>query len=121
MVPPPDPLLRRTVPLGWHMGSRRAKPGSARRWVRHLVFDEAFVNLPLWRSATTTRATPLDEDDVPELVAACNDPEIPRWIPFIPSPYTEADALDFIRGESRPDIDHSFAMTLEGDWRDRSG
>src|SRR6187401_2314383 len=25
-----DPLLRRTVPLGWHWGSRRAKPGPAR-------------------------------------------------------------------------------------------
>jgi RimJ/RimL family protein N-acetyltransferase len=58
---------------------------------------------------------PWTEDDVPALVVACNDPEIPRWIPFIPAPYTQADALDFIRGESRPDIDHSFAMTLEGD------
>ena len=53
------------------------------------------------------------EDDVPALVAACNDPEIPRWIPVIPSPYTEADALAFIRGESRPQIDHSYAISVD--------
>jgi RimJ/RimL family protein N-acetyltransferase len=51
------------------------------------------------------------EDDVPTLVAACNDTEITRWIPFIPVPYTEADALAFVRGEVRPDLDHSFAIT----------
>ena len=39
------------------------------------------------------------EDDVPALVDACNDPEITRWIPVIPSPYTEEDALAFVRGE----------------------
>jgi RimJ/RimL family protein N-acetyltransferase len=54
------------------------------------------------------------EDDVPALVAACNDSEITRWIPVIPSPYTERDALAFIRGEIPPEIDHSFAMTDAG-------
>jgi len=54
------------------------------------------------------------EEDVPALVAACNDPEIPRWIPVIPSPYTKQDALAFIRGEVRPDLDHSFAITVGG-------
>ena len=54
---------------------------------------------------------PWTEDDVPALAAACNDPEITRWIPRIPSPYTEQDALAFIRGEVRPDLDHSFAVT----------
>jgi len=57
---------------------------------------------------------PWTEDDVPALAAACNDPEIPRWIPVIPSPYTEQDALAFIRGEVRPDLDHSFAITFGG-------
>ena len=57
---------------------------------------------------------PWAEDDVPALAAACNDLEIPRWIPVIPSPYTEQDALAFIRGEVRPDLDHSFAITFGG-------
>jgi RimJ/RimL family protein N-acetyltransferase len=54
------------------------------------------------------------EGDVPALVAACNDPEISRWIPVIPSPYTEDDARAFVSGEARPEIDHSFAVTWAG-------
>lgn len=54
---------------------------------------------------------PWAEDDVPALVEACNDPEITRWIPLIPVPYTEADAFAFVRGEARPELDHSFAVT----------
>jgi RimJ/RimL family protein N-acetyltransferase len=35
------------------------------------------------------------EGDVPAIVAACQDPEIPRWT-RVPSPYTEADAREFL-------------------------
>ena len=38
---------------------------------------------------------PLAEEDVPEVVAACQDPEIPRWT-VVPSPYTEDDAREFL-------------------------
>jgi RimJ/RimL family protein N-acetyltransferase len=55
------------------------------------------------------------EADVPAIVAACNDPEIPRWIPVIPRPYTEADALAFVSGEARPEEARSFAITVGGD------
>jgi RimJ/RimL family protein N-acetyltransferase len=54
---------------------------------------------------------PWEEADVPTLVAACNDPEITRWIPVIPSPYTEDDARAFIGGTSE---DYSLAMALDG-------
>jgi RimJ/RimL family protein N-acetyltransferase len=40
------------------------------------------------------------EDDIPEIVAACSDPEIPRWT-SVPSPYTEADARAF-QADLRP-------------------
>ena len=56
---------------------------------------------------------PWTEADVPALVVACNDPEIVRWIPVIPSPYTEQDALAFISGEARPELDYSLAITRE--------
>ena len=56
---------------------------------------------------------PWTEADVPALVIACNDPEISYWIPLIPSPYTEEDALTFVRGDVRPE-EQSLAMTLEG-------
>jgi RimJ/RimL family protein N-acetyltransferase len=39
---------------------------------------------------------PWRTDDAPALAAACDDPEIARWIPMIPSPYTEDDARAFL-------------------------
>lgn len=56
---------------------------------------------------------PWTEDDVDAMVAGCNDAEVAWWIPTIPSSYTEADALAFIRGEVRPD-EHSLAIVLDG-------
>ena len=53
------------------------------------------------------------EEDVPALVAGCNDPEIAHWIPPIPHPYTEHDALEFLRGEVAP-ADYRLAITLDG-------
>ena len=48
------------------------------------------------------------EEDAPALIRACQDPEIVRWLPVIPSPYGEQDARDYLeqcrlnweRGES---------------------
>ena len=34
--------------------------------------------------------------DLDAVVAACQDPEIARWILRVPSPYTEQHARDFI-------------------------
>ena len=56
------------------------------------------------------RLRPWTEDDVEAIVAGCNDPDVAWWIPTIPSPYTEQDALAFIRGEVAPDAD---AMAIE--------
>jgi RimJ/RimL family protein N-acetyltransferase len=56
---------------------------------------------------------PWTEDDVDALVAGCNDPDVAHWIPTIPHPYTEADALAFIRGEVRGDHD-AMAIELDG-------
>ena len=36
------------------------------------------------------------DDDVPAVQAACQDPEIARWIPVIPQPYTEQSAREFV-------------------------
>jgi [ribosomal protein S5]-alanine N-acetyltransferase len=45
------------------------------------------------------RLRPWREGDVPSLVEACQDPEIPRWT-VVPSPYTEVDARAFIAGQT---------------------
>jgi RimJ/RimL family protein N-acetyltransferase len=49
---------------------------------------------------------PFVDADVPAIVAACQDPEIPRWT-SVPSPYTEEDARSFLAGA--PNV-HSFAV-----------
>lgn len=38
---------------------------------------------------------PLGDEDAGAIAAICQDPEIPRWT-NVPSPYDEADALDFL-------------------------
>jgi RimJ/RimL family protein N-acetyltransferase len=38
---------------------------------------------------------PFENGDVPAIVEACQDPEIPRWTD-VPSPYTEADARGWL-------------------------
>jgi RimJ/RimL family protein N-acetyltransferase len=42
---------------------------------------------------------PWREADVPAIHAACQDPEIQRWIPLIPRPYTLEDARAFVADE----------------------
>jgi RimJ/RimL family protein N-acetyltransferase len=39
------------------------------------------------------------EDDVPAIHAACQDPEIQRWIPLIPRPYELEHARAFVADE----------------------
>jgi RimJ/RimL family protein N-acetyltransferase len=41
---------------------------------------------------------PWREDDAPAVFSACQDPEILRWIPVIPRPYTREDADAFVAG-----------------------
>jgi RimJ/RimL family protein N-acetyltransferase len=54
---------------------------------------------------------PFVDADVPAIVAACQDPEIPRWT-SVPSPYTEEDARSFLAGW--PNV-HSFAVVDASD------
>ena len=37
-----------------------------------------------------------DESDIEDSVVACSDPEVIRWIPRIPTPYSEQDAREFL-------------------------
>jgi RimJ/RimL family protein N-acetyltransferase len=39
---------------------------------------------------------PYRSDDVEAVYAACQDPDIQRWISVIPSPYTRADAREYV-------------------------
>jgi RimJ/RimL family protein N-acetyltransferase len=52
------------------------------------------------------------EADAPAVHAACQDPEILRWIPVIPRPYTLEHARAFVTGASGFGP-HQFAMLLD--------
>jgi len=43
---------------------------------------------------------PFRPDDVDAVLAACQDPEIPRWIAAVGVPYTWEDAAAFVTGEA---------------------
>lgn len=60
---------------------------------------------------------PYRREDVPAVTAGCQDPEVPRWT-TIPSPYSEADARDFIgRSDSdrRAGRELALAIVAAGD------
>lgn len=40
------------------------------------------------------------ETDLPDVVAACSDPEVPRWT-LVPSPYGEAEGRAFLEGQAQ--------------------
>src|SRR4029078_3931520 len=40
--------------------------------------------------------------DVPDIVRACNDPLVPRYVPVVPVPYTEAHGRAFVERSSQP-------------------
>jgi RimJ/RimL family protein N-acetyltransferase len=51
-------------------------------------------------------------EDVPAVTAACQDPEIERWLAFVPQPYTEADARFYVQDcIDAPEERKPFAIT----------
>ena len=56
---------------------------------------------------------PWREDDAPAVYAACQDPELQRWLPDLPRPYTYDDAFAFVTGAL--DLGRlQFAITEDG-------
>ena len=57
-------------------------------------------------------------DDVPAIAEACRDPEIARWIPFVPVPYTQRDAAEYVEAcLAADDGRYPLAMTSAEDDR----
>lgn len=54
------------------------------------------VELPEELSDGVVTVRPWRMDDLPALVAACNDETLHRWLPMIPYPYSEEDGREFI-------------------------
>src|SRR5919199_5111348 len=57
---------------------------------------------------------PWTDRDVQAIYDACQDPEIPKWIPLVPSTYTERDAREYVRNTKlwwRDGASATFAIT----------
>ena len=57
---------------------------------------------------------PPQETDLSAVVAACSDPEIPRFLPLVPAPYREQDGREWLARAAdkwqRADEEHVFAI-----------
>jgi RimJ/RimL family protein N-acetyltransferase len=56
--------------------------------------------------------------DLPAIVAACQDPDIPRFIPYIPIPYGEKEGrafLDFVERAWSESDERTFAICVDED------
>jgi RimJ/RimL family protein N-acetyltransferase len=58
------------------------------------VSELTFPDPPLRAEGILLR--PWSTADVPAIVAACQDPTIPAYMPHIPSPYSSADAISWL-------------------------
>jgi RimJ/RimL family protein N-acetyltransferase len=71
---------------GWVATLHRDDPrGPTTRWLAtpHLLGDRVALR-------------PLVEEDVPAVVEGCSDPRTQHWLAFLPRPYAEADARDWL-------------------------
>jgi RimJ/RimL family protein N-acetyltransferase len=68
----------------------------------------------------TVRVRPPATADVPAIVAACDDPELARWLPRLPSPYGRRDAEAWVDGSAAWWQDGSVATFVVED-ADRDG
>lgn len=54
------------------------------------------------------------EDDVNDLVEGLNNINVSRWLAFVPYPYTEKDAKEYIE-RTKNSIDYEFAIVLKSE------
>jgi RimJ/RimL family protein N-acetyltransferase len=62
-----------------------------------VVAELPFPDPPLQAAGVLLRAW--SDADVPAVVAACQDRSIAEWSPVIPFPYTEQDAVEWLRAQ----------------------
>jgi RimJ/RimL family protein N-acetyltransferase len=53
---------------------------------------------------------PPTDADVPAIVDACQDPELSRFIPGFPSPYTEKDARNWLASRPKEDVSRTLLI-----------
>jgi dipeptidase E len=80
-----------------------------------LVLDDggrvSVLGRPIIRTPRLVLREP-DLRDIPRIVAGCSDPDVPRFIPFVPAPYTERDAREWLA--AAPPDERRFAISEDG-------
>jgi len=73
-----------------------------------------FPDPPLGDDVVTLR--PWSLDDVEAVTKACQDPDVARWT-TVPTPYTEADAIAYLRAVTDPALEYqlNFAVVRRDD------
>ena len=85
-----------------------------------MALDLSTVDLPT-EVVRTERLVlrPHRDDDVDPVTAACQDPDLQRWLTALPSPYTRDDAVAFVRdisaGGRARGTDLSCAIEADGE------
>jgi RimJ/RimL family protein N-acetyltransferase len=71
-------------------------------WIGSIVRGDDLAPVTPWLTVPDLRGEgvvlrPWRPDDVPRVAEACADPQTRRWLAGLPSPYTVADAQEFVR------------------------
>ncbi len=71
-------------------------------WIGSIARGDVMAPLNRWLSVPWLRGErvllrPWRDDDVPRVTEACADPTTQRWLAGLPSPFTVADAQEFVR------------------------
>ena len=77
-----------------------ATPGPAPCWPTTLASRSGAGSTTRSCEGPGVRLRPFREDDAARVVEACRDERTRMWLGDLPSPYTEEDALAFIRGRT---------------------
>ena len=86
----------RRCPVGSYLSTQRGRSPGVLATVPN-VCELPFPNPQLRDGSVLLR--PWSRDDVPAIVAACQDPAIARFSPVIPFPYQESDALGWLEDQ----------------------
>lgn len=73
-------------------------------WIGSLLPGQEMTPRTRWLQPAVLRGErvilrPFRDADAPRVVEACSDPRSRRWLPCLPSPYTEADARTYLLGQ----------------------
>lgn len=83
-------------------------------WIGSLLPGQEMTPRTRWLRPPVLRGDgvllrPFRDADTPRVAEACSDPRTRRWLPHLPSPYTEDDARAYVLGQ---EVNHSLEASV---------